>query len=368
MLILGIETSCDETSVALVRDGREVLENLIATQVKLHAPHGGVVPELASRAHLRMLAPMIEQALAGAQCRLEDVDAIAVTQGPGLIGALLVGVETAKALAYAVGKPLIPVNHIAAHLYAPFLRGEGPRMKNIIVEGGVQIPGESPEAGAGAAPGADEFPLHYPHVGLVVSGGHTSLVVVHNACHFELLGETLDDAAGEAFDKVAKLLELGYPGGPIIDRQAKEGDRTRFTLPRPMLRSGDFDFSFSGLKTAVSEVVLREGRDAFRRDPQLVRDLCASFQEAVVEVLLRKARAALEARGIRELAIVGGVACNSRLREAAGEYLPDMRIVFPSPILCTDNAAMIAGLAWHWRDRVASSWLGLEARADLSLV
>lgn len=368
MLILGIETSCDETSVALVHDGRHVVVNLIATQIQLHAPHGGVVPELASRAHLRMLAPMVEQALASAGVSFADIDAIAVTQGPGLIGALLVGVETAKALAYALGKPLIPVNHIAAHLYAPFLRGNGPKMKNIVIEGGAQIVTETADATSVPTSASEVPPLHYPYVGLVVSGGHTSLVVVRDACHFELLGETLDDAAGEAFDKVAKLLELGYPGGPIIDRLAKDGDKTRFSLPRPMLRSGDFDFSFSGLKTAVSDVFRREGREAFGREPQLVKDLCACFQEAVVEVLLRKAHAALEAHRVREVAVVGGVACNSRIREAAGEYLPKARVVFPPPILCTDNAAMIAGLAWHWRERVPTAWLGLEARADLSLV
>ncbi len=368
MIILGIETSCDETSVALVRDGRDVLVNHVASQVKLHERFGGVVPELASRAHLQLLAPMIDEVLATGGITLRELDAIAVTQGPGLIGALLVGVETAKSLAFCTARQLIPVHHIAAHLYAPFLRGDGQKTKNIVVYGNADRV-ESTEAKQSLC---DEFgseaPLRYPFVGLVVSGGHTSLILVHNPHHFELLGETVDDAAGEAFDKVAKLLDLGYPGGPVVDKWARRGDRRRFDLPRPMLHSGSFEFSFSGLKTAVAKIVHDLGRDAFAGDEQLVADLCASFQEAVVEVLLRKSAAALEAFGVKELAIVGGVACNSRLRTAVHDYLPGVRVVFPPPILCTDNAAMIAGLAWHLRDTAPARWLELEARADLPLV
>ncbi|MGB9692681.1 MAG: tRNA (adenosine(37)-N6)-threonylcarbamoyltransferase complex transferase subunit TsaD, partial [Candidatus Sumerlaeaceae bacterium] len=235
MIILGIETSCDETSVALVRDGRDVLVNHVASQVKLHERFGGVVPELASRAHLQLLAPMIEDVLDSAGLALGDVDAIAVTQGPGLIGALLVGVETAKSLAFCVGKPLIPVHHIAAHLYAPLLCNVGQRTKNIVVYGSAErVESTEAEATEHVALGSKE-PLHYPFLGLVVSGGHTSLILVHDPQHFELLGETRDDAAGEAFDKVAKLLDLGYPGGPVVDKWAREGDRQRFALPRPML-------------------------------------------------------------------------------------------------------------------------------------
>ncbi len=363
-MILGIETSCDETSVALVRQGREVVVNLVASQVKLHERFGGIVPELASRAHLKLLVPMIEEALADAHLELADVDAVAVTQGPGLIGALLVGVETAKALAYACGKPLIPVHHVAAHLYAPFLYGEGRRHKNIVVE-----PHGSHSLDAEPIPSdfGEEVPLKYPYAGLVVSGGHTSLVLVHDVTRYELLGETSDDAAGEAFDKVAKLLDLGYPGGPLIDRWARQGDRRRFEFPRPMLQSAGLDFSFSGLKTAVSKVVSDLGLETLKSDGQAIADLCASFQEAVVEVLLTKARRALEQTRVSELTIVGGVACNSRLREAVREYLPGVRVVFPPPILCTDNAAMVAGLAWHLRGEASTSWLGLEARADLPL-
>jgi N6-L-threonylcarbamoyladenine synthase len=366
-VVLGIETSCDETSVALVASGRDVLANYIASQVKLHARFGGVVPELASRAHIQLLVPMIEECLASAEMTLADVDAIAVTQGPGLIGALLVGVETAKAIALASGKPLIPVHHIAGHLYAPFLRGKSGVLRNIIVDGTSDkvIAVQPAEDGKSSHFGEDQ-PLRYPYLGLVVSGGHTSLICVHNPRHFELLGETIDDAAGEAFDKVAKLLDLGYPGGPVVDKVAKEGDAKRFSFPRPLLHSGTLDFSFSGLKTAVGKVVRDIGLEKLRGDRQLVADLCASFQEAVVEILLRKAGEALRQLGLQELAVVGGVACNSRLREAVREYLSGVRVVFPPPILCTDNAAMIGGLAWYARDR-AKIDLGLNARADLSL-
>lgn len=369
MIILGIETSCDETSVALVRNGRDVLANDVASQVQVHARFGGVVPELASRAHLRLLVPMIDECLSAAGLALEELDAVAVTQGPGLIGALLVGVETAKALAYASRKPLVPVHHIAAHLYAPFLRGEGAPYRHIVLDSSgrpSRLPQASSHCGVGQAP--SESALDYPFVGLVVSGGHTSLVHVHNPRHFELLGETVDDAAGEAFDKVAKLLNLGYPGGPRIDALAERGDPQRFALPRPMLNSGDFDFSFSGLKTAVAKLVREQGPESLREDSQLVADLCASFQEAVIEVLLRKAAGALERTGVSRLAIVGGVACNRGLRAAAARYLPpSVTVVFPPPVLCTDNAAMIAGLAWHWRDMAPACPAHVEAQATIPL-
>jgi N6-L-threonylcarbamoyladenine synthase len=367
VVILGIETSCDETSVALVRDGREVLVNLVASQVKLHERFGGVVPELASRAHLHLLAPMIEEALSGARLSLDDVDALAVTHGPGLIGALLVGVETAKALAYSLAKPLIPVHHIAAHLYAPFLHGEGRTYRSIIVHGSAERVERATGGAHDLADFGEEAPPQFPYLGLVVSGGHTSLILVHEPHHFELLGETVDDAAGEAFDKVAKLLGLGYPGGPVVDHWAQRGDGRRFELPRPMLHSGSLDFSFSGLKTAVGKIVRDLGPEALRGDEQLVADVCASFQEAVVEVLLRKAGQALARTHVGELAVVGGVACNSRLRAAAAQYLPGARVIFPPGILCTDNAAMTAGLAWHLREAAPRDWLTLEAQADLAL-
>ncbi|MBX7246634.1 MAG: tRNA (adenosine(37)-N6)-threonylcarbamoyltransferase complex dimerization subunit type 1 TsaB [Candidatus Sumerlaeaceae bacterium] len=369
MLILGIETSCDETSVALVEDGRRVRANHIASQTGLHAPYGGVVPELASRAHIQRLVPMVDECLREAGLRLADLDALAVTLGPGLVGALLIGVETAKGLAFASGKPLIPVHHIAAHLYSPFVCGDGASYRMISV-GDENVPDtetrEQGRTGEGDAP-LPAPPLRFPYLGLVVSGGHTSLVRVNAPDSFGLIGETVDDAAGEAFDKLAKLLNLGYPGGPVVDRVARGGDRARFAMPRPMLRGGNPDFSFSGLKTAALKVAREFGPEKLAAEPQLVADICASFQEAVVEVLLKKAGAALEANGLHELAIVGGVACNSRLREAVTEYLPGVHVVFPSPILCTDNAAMIAGLAFHRRERYTSCDLTLNAEAGLPL-
>lgn len=355
MLILGIETSCDETSVALIEDGRFIRSNYIASQIKLHAEFGGVVPELASRAHIQKLIPMVEECLAKAGISLCDVDAIGVTRGPGLIGALLVGVETGKALGFAAGKPVIPVNHVAGHLYAPFLVSDDPGYKPIVVDGGKRCDDQIGPDG----------PLVYPYMGLIVSGGHTSLVAVKGPGIYELLGETVDDAAGEAFDKVAKLLDLGYPGGPVIDRLAKTGNRRRFPFPRPMLHQKNLDFSFSGLKTAVLSVVRDLGVEAIRADEQLLADLCASFQEAVTEVLFRKAEMAMKQRRCRELAVVGGVACNSRIREAAAEYVRGARVVFPAPTLCADNAAMIAGLAFHMRDGHGACDLTMNAEADL---
>lgn len=378
MLILGIETSCDETSVALVEDGHRLLANDVASQVRMHATFGGVVPELASRAHIQRLVPMIDDCLTREGLTLKDVDAIAVTLGPGLIGALLVGVETAKGLAFAAGKPLIPVHHVAGHLYSPFLRGEGDRHRLIVLESG----GDTPDGQQLLVPGevrqgdqqdaaTQQVDLNFPYVGLVVSGGHSSLVLVHSPTHFEHLGETVDDAAGEAFDKLAKLLDLGYPGGPRVEKAAQGGNAQRFALPRPMLGRGNtgYDFSFSGLKTAALKLVKDlGGPEAVKADPQLLPDVCASFQEAVVEVLLKKAARAMEAAGIHHLAVVGGVACNGRLRSGVRDYLPaGITTVFPPPALCTDNAAMIAGLAFHHRDSFPGCDLQLNARADLPL-
>lgn len=354
MQILGIETSCDETSVALVEDGRFVRANLIASQTQLHAEFGGVVPELASRAHIQKLIPMIDECFFQTGIGWDDVDALAVTQGPGLVGALLIGVETAKALAFARRKPLIPVHHIAGHLYSVML--VDPERPVTILD-----------AAGNETPTTDE-PLTYPYIGLVVSGGHSSLVLVETPSRFKLLGETVDDAAGEAFDKVAKLLDLGYPGGPIIDGLAAKGDRARFKFPRPMLNRENFDFSFSGLKTAALKLVQETTLARLKEDEKLLCDFCASFQEAIVEVLLRKAAAALDFYELRSLAIVGGVACNGRLRRAVPEYVPGARVVFPPPILCTDNAAMIAGLAFHRAAGHDACTLTLNAEANLPLV
>lgn len=384
MLILGIETSCDETSVALVEDGKRLVASDVASQVQMHAKFGGVVPELASRAHIQKLTPMVDECLLRNKLTLDDVDAIAVTLGPGLVGALLVGVETAKALAFAAGKPLIPVHHIAGHLYSPMVSGPDEAYRHIVTQynagntGGVSDHAENIEAtgskDAATAPDAllkhqQESELTFPYLGLVVSGGHSSLVVVESPLDFRILGETVDDAAGEAFDKLAKLLDLGYPGGPRVEREARTGNPRAFEFPRPMLRREyGYQFSFSGLKTAALQQVRKLGEEAVRADEQMRADVCASFQAAVVDVLLQKAELALEETGLQQLAIVGGVACNGYLRrEAARRLAGRARVVFPPPALCTDNAAMIAGLAWHHRNFHPGCDLTLNAQASLPL-
>ena len=374
MIILGIETSCDETSVALVENGRRVLASHIASQIRIHQAWGGVVPELASRAHMKMLIPMLDDMLKSQNMELADVDAVACTQGPGLVGALLIGLETAKTLAYVRHKPLIPVHHVAAHLYAPFLISTDSACRVTMIAPEDEQGGTDTTYGAkGATDLTDEnvMPLEYPYVGLAVSGGHTSLALVREPSRFELLAETVDDAAGEAFDKVAKLLELGYPGGPLIDKLARsEGaDGTRYDLPRPMMRRDQRDFSFSGLKTATSYLI-RDlgGPETVKADPKMLADVCASFQAAVVDVLLNKAKRAMEATGTRRLAIVGGVACNAGLRAGAAHILRNCKVVFPPPAFCTDNAAMVAGLAMHLPQyHTAAPDLTLNAVASMPL-
>ncbi len=312
--MLGIETSCDETSVAVLQ-GRVVRSNLVASQVELHARWGGIVPEAAARQHVERLNPILQQALDEAGISLNRIEGIAVTNRPGLVGALVVGLACAKALAFALQKPFVGVHHLEGHLYSPFL--------------------EHPERA-----------IPFPHVALIVSGGHTELVLVRHHGHYELLGHTLDDAAGEAFDKVARLLGLGYPGGPAIDRLARQGDPQAFSFPRAWLE-GSLMFSFSGLKTAVRRTV--EGLKQ-PLDPQTIADLCASFQQAVVEVLVRKAIEGARTSGVSVLSVVGGVAANSALQtqmrqacESAG-----LELLIPPPRYCTDNAAMIA-LAGYYR-------------------
>ncbi|MDP1820346.1 MAG: tRNA (adenosine(37)-N6)-threonylcarbamoyltransferase complex transferase subunit TsaD [Acidimicrobiales bacterium] len=317
--VLGIETSCDETAAAIVQSGTSVLSSVVSSQVDLHARYGGVVPEIASRAHVDLIVPVVAQAFVeaglsdrpveGASC---DVDAVAATYGPGLVGALLVGVSAGKALALAWDVPFIAVNHLEAHLYAALL---------------------------------DEPELELPVIVLLVSGGHTLIVHMEDHGRYRVLGSTIDDAAGEAFDKVARFLGLGYPGGPAIDRISVGGDPTAVRFPRPMLGDGTFDFSFSGLKTAVVNYV--------RKHPEVsTPDVAASFQEAVVDVLLTKTRAAAKAVGARGLCLGGGVAANSLLRERfLDACLEDgMPGYLPSWAMCTDNAAMIASAAWYrWR-------------------
>ena len=307
-LILGIETSCDETAAAVVEDGRRILSSVVSSQIELHAPYGGVVPEVASRAHVELVNPVVADALGEAGVELGDLDAVAATYGPGLAGALLVGVSAAKALALVTGLPYVQVNHLEAHLYAGWL--------------------EDPE-------------LRAPLAVLLASGGHTLLVVIRGHGDYDVLGQTVDDAAGEAFDKVARHLGLGYPGGPAIDRVAATGDPDAIAFPRAM--PGELDFSFSGLKTAVVTFM--------RRNPDApLADVAASFQEAVVDQLVSKLLAAADGNGAPTLVLAGGVAANSRLRERVAERAraTGRRAFLPPPALCTDNAAMIAATAF-WR-------------------
>jgi N6-L-threonylcarbamoyladenine synthase len=317
--ILGIETSCDETAAAIVEGGTRILSSVVSSQVDLHARYGGVVPEIASRAHVELMVPVIAQAFVEAglsdvasDLRPPDVDAVAATYGPGLVGALLVGVSTAKALALSWGVPFLAVNHLEAHLYATLL--------------------EAPD-------------LELPIVVMIVSGGHTLFVLMEDHGRYRVLGSTIDDAAGEAYDKVARYLGLGYPGGPAIDRLSTEGDREAIRFPRPMVGDGTFDVSFSGLKTAVVNHV--------RKHPEVsTADVAASFQEAVVDTLLAKGRAAAREVGATALALGGGVAANSRLRERLVEVCAEdgLQAFVPSRAMCTDNAAMVASAAWYrWR-------------------
>jgi N6-L-threonylcarbamoyladenine synthase len=305
--VLGIETSCDETAVAVVEGGR-VLSNLIASQVDLHARFGGVVPEVAARAHVEALNPLMDEALEEAGCRFSDLDGVAVTVGPGLVGALLVGMAAAKAVALATRAAFIGVNHLEGHIWANFL---------------------------------EHGPPEPPYVCLVVSGGHTMLVWMPELHRYEVLGQTMDDAAGEAFDKIARFLGLGFPGGPALDRLARSGDPHAVRLPRALMDSGDYDFSLSGLKTAVLRHVKGERAAGRAVDPA---DLAASFQEAIVDVQVAKTVAAAKEHGVGTVLLGGGVVANTRLRErmekAGAEAGLDVR--FPSLPLCTDNGAMIA--------------------------
>ncbi|MGE5136217.1 MAG: tRNA (adenosine(37)-N6)-threonylcarbamoyltransferase complex transferase subunit TsaD [Gemmatimonadota bacterium] len=331
-LVLGIETSCDETGAGLVR-GRELLADAVASSVAEHARFGGVVPEVASRAHLEAMVPAVDRALATAGVRAGQVDAIAVTAGPGLAGALLVGVCAAKAYALALGKPLYAVNHLAAHIAVDQL---------------------------------EHGPLPQPAVALLVSGGHSSLLLVSDVTEKVLpLGATIDDAAGEAYDKVARVLGLPFPGGPPIDKAARDGDPAAIAFPRGKYRDATFDFSFSGLKTAVARWV--EAREA-AGEPVPVADVAASFQEAVADVLTRKAVAACRAHGVDHLVIGGGVAANSRLRALAAQRCEaaGIRLRVPRPGLCTDNGAMVAALGAELAARGAPS-SPLDFPADSSL-
>jgi N6-L-threonylcarbamoyladenine synthase len=328
--ILGIETSCDETAAAVITGAGAPLSSVIASQVADHRPFGGVVPEIASRRHMEWIAPVVRRALAEARVSLRDLGGVAVTQGPGLVGSLLVGLGVAKSLAYGLGLPLAGVNHLAAHIAAAYL--------------------DDPGAGP-------------PFVALVVSGGHTALYAVEDEERFRPLGQTRDDAAGEAFDKVAKMLGLGYPGGPIIDQVARGGDPSAISFPRALAGGGSLDFSFSGLKTAV--LLHLRGRALPPLGRQALADLAASFQEAVVDVLVAKARRAALQCNVRRIVVAGGVACNGRLREKMGAMGRDagLDVRFPRASLCTDNAAMVARAALPALRRGGPWDLGMNARS-----
>ena len=306
MLLLALESSCDETAAAVVQDGRVVLSSVIASQISIHAEYGGVVPEIASRKHLESVSLVIEQALLEADVRLCDLEGVAVTQGPGLAGALLVGISVAKGLSFGRGIPLVGVNHIEGHLLAVFL----------------------------------EAPVEFPFLALAVSGGHSHLYRVDGVGRYTTLGQTVDDAAGEAFDKVAKLIGLPYPGGVAIDRLAVTGDPQAIKFPRPLLHDGSYNFSFSGLKTAVLTHVNKFPESKTTG----VHDLAASFQAAVCDVLTKKTAAAVAATGIKRVVVAGGVACNSALRLSMERFAAEkgVELRMPSPALCSDNAAMIA--------------------------
>jgi N6-L-threonylcarbamoyladenine synthase len=337
MLVLGIESSCDETAAAIVRGGREIVSSIISSQVETHKRFGGVVPELASREHLDKIVPVVEEAFSRARVAHEEIDGVAVTQGPGLVGSLLVGLSYAKALAYALEKPIVGVNHIEGHIYSVVF---------------------------------DNPPIEYPAFALIVSGGHTNLFLVPAPGKYKVLARTRDDAAGEAFDKVAKMLGLGYPGGPIIERLAREGDprAVRFSVPR--MGDGRPDFSFSGLKTAVSKHVresclkpLAEGETP----TQAVKDLAASFQDVVIRSLVGTTERLAEEHRPSTLIVAGGVACNEALREASRKAAARIGIpaFFPSKHLSTDNAAMIAAAGTV--KLLAGERAGLDLNADVSL-
>ncbi len=337
VLVLGIESSCDETAAALVEGGHNVLSNIVASQVDTHREFGGVVPELASREHLRNIGFVVRKAFSDADRSYSDIDGIAVTQGPGLIGSLLVGLSFAKAMAFALGKPLVPVNHIEGHIFSSFI--------------------EHPE-------------IAFPVLALVVSGGHTSLIYSPEPGQYRPVGRTRDDAAGEAFDKLAKFLGLGYPGGPIIDRIAAKGDPKAFRFSIPKISDGSLDFSFSGFKTAALRQIQLGGiqpRRAGAKISKIITDLVASYQQAIIDTLVAQTKKAAARLDPASIILGGGVACNSLLRSSFTEQFDDIPVYYPHPVLTTDNAAMIAAAGTPRLQAYPGLQLDLNAYADLPL-
>ncbi|MDD3477910.1 MAG: tRNA (adenosine(37)-N6)-threonylcarbamoyltransferase complex transferase subunit TsaD [Candidatus Izemoplasmatales bacterium] len=332
MLTLGVESSCDETSVSVVRDGKTVLSNVVLSQIDIHQAYGGVVPEIASREHVKGITYVFDQAMKQAQVQYQDIDLIAVTEGPGLIGSLLIGVNAAKVVAMNYGIPLVGVHHIAGHIYA----------NNI------------------------EHDMEFPLLALVVSGGHTELVLMNDHYEFEKLGETQDDAVGEAYDKIARVLGLPYPGGPQVDKRAKEG-KPVLDFPRPMIDSKDFNFSFSGLK---SHVINLHHNMVQRHEEIIVDDFCASFQDAITDVLVKKTLEASKQYDVKQVIVAGGVAANKGLREKMSKTITHVPVYFPHIKYCTDNAAMIAvaGTFQYLKTHQASDmYLNGSSRLDLTL-
>lgn len=333
MLVLGIETSCDETAVSLVEDGKKVLSNTVASSLHLHKKYGGVVPEIATRYHVELINCVLAETLGRARVKTGDIDLIAVVYGPGLVGALLIGLSLAKSLSLALNVPLVGINHLQAHLYAALMK---------------------------------ERRSKFPFVGFVVSGGHTNLFYVKDYLSWQMLGKTRDDAAGESFDKVAKILKLGYPGGPIIERRALKGNPEKIRFPRSYLEEGSLDFSFSGLKTAVLYYVKDHGP---RTTEYGIRNIAAGFQEAVVDILAEKALQACMLKKVKNFVAGGGVIANQRLRGVLTRRLKErgINLYFPGFKLCQDNAAMVAGLAYQLYLRGVVSGLSLEAEPNLKI-
>lgn len=333
ILVLAIETSCDETAAAVVKNGREVLSNIISSQIELHKLYGGVVPEIASRKHIEKINQVIEEALNTADVTLEDIDVIGVTYGPGLVGALLVGVAEAKAISFATEKPLVGVHHIEGHISANYI---------------------------------ENMDLEPPFLCLIVSGGHTHLVLVKDYGKYEIIGRTRDDAAGEAFDKVARAIGLGYPGGPKIDKLSKEGNKDAISFPRASIEGAPYDFSFSGLKSAVLNHL---NSCEMKKEVVNPADIAASFQEAVIDVLVSRTIQAAKDYKLKKVAIAGGVAANTSLRNAMKEACEKNKIRFyhPSPIYCTDNAAMIGSAAYYEYRNGIRSGLDLNAVPNLKI-